>query len=324
MRHLLLLLAAFPALAAIEGTVVNKTTGKPQPGVQVTLTKLTDKGMQPAASGTTGAGGRFKLEADAASAHLVQARYQNVSYSAQIQPNQAQIEIAVYDALPRVSAAEVTQHMILVETDGEELVVNETVIYSNDSQTTWYDPKGTARFYIPAAAGENRMARAIAPGGLPVDRPLTPAGERQVFAVDFPVKPGETRFDLSYKLPASAGGTLGGRVLHEGAPARLVTPQGIQVEGKGLEPAGTEPSTGASIFTIKERAYSIKVSGTGQLRRMEATERSEEDGPRIQVMQPPGYARSWKLFLALALISLALAFAAHSMRGMTQGGASRR
>jgi len=316
--------AALPSLAAIEGVVVNKTTGKPQPGVQVTLTKLTDKGMQPAAGGATDAQGRFRIEADAASAHLIQARYQNVSYSSQIQPNQPQVEIAVYDALPRVSAAEITQHMILVETDGQELVVNETVIYSNDSQTTWYDPKGTARFYIPPAAGDNRMARAIAPGGVPVDRPLNPAGGRQVFAIDFPVKPGETRFDLSYKLAAAAGGTLGGRVLHDGPPARLVVPQGIQVEGQGLEPSGTEPSTGASIFTIKDRDYSIKVSGTGQLRRMEATERSEEDGPRIQVMQPPGYARSWKLFLALALVSLALAFAAHFMRGAAPGGAARR
>lgn len=324
MRPLFLLLVSLPALAAIEGTVVNKTTGKPQPGVQVTLTRLTDKGMQPAASGSTDAQGRFRLDANAASAHLIQARYQNVSYSAQLQPNQPRIEIAVYDALPKVSAAEVTQHMILVETDGQELVVNETLIYNNDSQTTWYAPKGTARFYIPAAAGENRMARAIAPGGLPVDRPLLATGERQVFTIDFPVKPGETRFDLSYKLPASAGATLGGRVLHEGTPARLVVPQGIQVEGQGLEPAGNEPSTGAAIFTIKDRNYSIKVSGAGQLKRMEATERSEEDGPRIQVMQPPGYERSWKFFLALAILSLALAFAAHYSRGAGQEGSARR
>jgi 5-hydroxyisourate hydrolase-like protein (transthyretin family) len=326
-KTLLLLIAALPAMAAIEGTVVNKTTGKPQPGVQVTLTQLTDKGMQPAASGVSDAQGRFKIEANAASAHLIQARYQNVSYSSQLQPNQPQVEIAVYDAVPKVSAAEVTQHMILLETDGQELVVNETVIYSNDSQTTWYDPKGTARFYIPSAAGENRMARAIAPGGLPVDRPLLPAGERQVFAIDFPVKPGETRFDLSYKLSAQAAGTLGGRVMHDG-PARLVVPQGIKVEGAGLEPAGAEPSTGAAIYTLKDRNYSVKVSGTGQLRRAEPTQPSEEDGPRIQIMQPPGYQRSWKLFLGLALAALMLAFAAHYLRGHAAasgaGGGARR
>lgn len=324
MRFLMLLLVSLPAVAAIEGSVVNKTTGKPQPGVEVSLTKLTDKGMQSAASGSTNAQGRFRLDGDAASAHLIQARYQNVSYSAQLQPNQSQVEIAVYDALPAVSAAEVTQHMILVETDGQDLVVNETILYQNDSQTTWYTPKGTARFYIPAAAGENRMARAIAPGGLPVDRPLLATAERRVYAIDFPVKPGETRFDLSYKLSAAAGATLGGRILHDGGPVRLVAPQGIQVEGKGLEPAGREPSTGASIFTIKDHDYSIKLSGTGQLKRPEATERSEEDGPSIQVMQPPGYARAWKIFLALTLVSLALAFAAHYFRGAGQEGPARR
>ena len=96
------------------------------------------------------------------------------------------------------------------------------------------------------------------------------------------------------------------------------------LEGQGLEPSGTEPTTGASIYTIKERDYSIKVSGSGQLRRISAAERSEEDGPRIQVMQPPGYARTWKAFLALAVLSLALAFAAHYLRGAPQGGAARR
>ena len=152
MKTAVLFLCALPLLAAIEGTVINKTTGQPQAGVKVSLTKLGQGGMQAAGSTTSGANGAFKLHPAAAPAHLLQALWQDVTYNIQLQPGAATtgIKVEVYDALAKVSAVDATQHMILVETDGKEVVVNETVIFQNDSQTTWYDPKtGSLRFTVP-------------------------------------------------------------------------------------------------------------------------------------------------------------------------------
>jgi hypothetical protein len=279
--------------------------------------------MQQAGSTVSGPDGRFKLDSDAASAHLIQAVWQGVTYNTQLPPQTptSGIEIAVFDALTTLSAVDFTQHMILVETDGKEFVVQETIIVSNDSQTTWNDPKsGTIRFTVPAAAGKAIMARVIAPGGMPVEREPKPAGPGQ-YMLDFPVKPGETRFDISYKFPVTGDAELAGKILHAPGPVRLVVPKGMTATGDGLAPLGNEPRSQAAIFDIKGNSYKVKFNGTGTLAASQPAAggggeapaegaASEEDGARIQQIQPPGYDRAWKYALGLMLGILILSFAA--------------
>jgi hypothetical protein len=321
MRLAIAFLALTPLFAGVDGAVINKTTGKPQPGVKVSMTKLGQGGMQAAGSAISGPDGKFRLDSDAASAHLIQAIWQGVTYNVQLPPQTptSGIEIAIFDALPVLSAVDFTQHMILVETDGKELVVNETVIVSNDSQTTWNDPKsGTLRFTVPAAAGKAIMARVIAPGGMPVEREPKPAGPG-AYMVDFPVKPGETRFDISYKIPVTGDAELAGKILHTPGPVRLVVPKGITAEGEGLTPLGNEPRSQAAIFDIKGLSYKVKFTGAGTLNAGQQAAggeapaegaAEEETGASIQQIQPPGYDRAWKYALGLTLGILILSFAA--------------
>lgn len=328
MKTLLLLLAALPMLAAIDGTVVNKTTGQPQPGVIVTLTKLGANGMEPAGSTKSGADGKFSIEAPAGSVHLLQATYEGVAYNLQLQPGSPTtgLQVLVYDSLSKLSAVDMTQHMILVESDGKDLVVNESVIYQNDSQTTWYDPRaGTLHFTAPPEAGSDVKARVIAPGGMPVERNPKSMGKGE-FAIDFPVKPGETRFDMSYKVPIKEPMVLKGRILHDPGPVRLIVPQGITVEGDNLASLGAEPRTGAAIYDIKGDEYAVKISGTGTLRSSQADSQqpaaatddsqpaASEDGPTIQQILPPGYEREYKWALGLILAILALSFVAQYIK----------
>jgi 5-hydroxyisourate hydrolase-like protein (transthyretin family) len=325
MRALLAaILACVPAMGAIQGTVINKTTGKPQPGVTVVLTSLGAAGMQVAGKTVSGADGKFKIEGDASSAHLVQASWQGVNYNQTIQPGAANFEIAVYDALPKVSAAEVAQHMILLETDGKELIVNESVVFQNDSQTTWYDPKnGTLRVYVPPAAGDEVRARVLSPGGMPVERQPKRAAEKGVWYLDTAVKPGETRFDISYKMPATDPVTYSGRILHDPSSVRLVIPQGISLQGDGVAQMGTEPTTQATVWSVKDAAFKVTLTGTGALREAPASQQdSGGDGPGIQTIQPPGYERNWKIILALTLAILALGFVAQYLKG--GAGSSRK
>lgn len=320
MKTALLLLCALPLLAAIEGTVTNKTTGKPQAGVKITLTKLGQGGMQAGGSTSSAADGSFKLDSGAGSAHLLQALWQGVAYNVQLQPGAPTnaVKIDVFDALAKVSAVDATQHMILIETDGKEVVVNETVIFQNDSQTTWYDPQsGSLHFTAPPEAGKDVKARAIAPGGMPVEREPKQL-QKGVFAVDFPVKPGETRFDLSYKMPATETTSLTGRILHSPGPVRFVVPKGVTLEGANLTAIGNEPKSGAAIFDLKGDSYTVKISGSGSLRATESaapeTTEREEDGPRIQQILPPGYERQYKWALGLILAILALSFYAQYIK----------
>ncbi|MBA3973161.1 MAG: hypothetical protein C0504_02960 [Candidatus Solibacter sp.] len=320
---ILTIIASCSLHAAVTGVVVNKTTGKPQSGVTVTMTKFGAGGMEPAGSVKTDAAGGFKFDSDAGSAHLLQAEYQGVRYSAPMnQAAGAPLEIAVFDSAASVAGATAGQHMIMIESNGEELVVNETVVINNPSRTTWNNPKsGTVKVFVPPAAGENIMARVVAPGSMPVDRQPVKTSAANVWTVDYPVKPGETRFDFSYKLPASAAGVLETRLLNQGATPKLVLPRGIQAAGEGIVSLGTEPSTQASIFDITAKAVKLTISGSGALSVIQS---EEEAGPKIKQINPPGYDRNKWWALSLTLAFLTLGFIAHYMKGTAAAGVNRK
>lgn len=334
---ILLACAVMPLMGAVEGVVVNKSTGKPQPGVAVTMTTMGAEGMKPAGSAVSGPDGKFKIDAPAAQMHLLQAQYQGVTYSVQAPAGAgaAQLTVEVFDAKPAVAAMDYEQHMILLETDGQQLVVNETIIVNNDSQNTWYDSKaGTVRFTAPAAlkGGEDLKARVLAPNSVPVERQPKSAG-KGLWTMDVPVKPGQTRFDISYRLPATAPVTYEGKILHEPGPVRLVVPAGITVKGDGLNVLGTEPQTKAQVFGVKEASFRVTLEGTGSLREAAASGAGggqaegggqEDSGPRITQIDPPGYARQWKLVSGLVAAALILGFWSMYLRGANASAGGRR
>jgi hypothetical protein len=314
----LFLTAALPALA-VDGTVINKTTGKPAAGVTVRLTALGQEGMKPIGRTETGPDGSFRFDNAGEGMFLVQANWQGVQYSQNLPPNapHSGVEMVVYDVRPKLDAARVAQHIVFLESDGQQLVESEMIIYQNTSQLTWYNPKvGTARFFLPAGVEPNQVkARVTAPGGLPLERELTPSGAKGVYSIDYPVKPGESRFEITYVAPQPA--EFAGRILDTGAPVRLVLPAGMEATGEAIQPLGKEPQTGFLIYDIKQASFQVAVTGSGRLRAAEAQsqEQAEDDGPTIETILPPGYERDLYKVLALCLAILALGFVAMYLKG---------
>ena len=127
-------MTACTALAAVDGTVTNQTTGKPQAGATVTLIKL-GGGMETVASAKSDAGGKFSIaqELQPGTPYLVQTLYEGVTYNKAIPPGSpaAGLNVDVFDASPKKGDAKVAQHMILLEPSGTDLAVNESVVYTN-------------------------------------------------------------------------------------------------------------------------------------------------------------------------------------------------
>jgi hypothetical protein len=236
--------------------------------VTITLTTMGASGMAAAGSAISGPDGRFTLSvAGGAQAHILQAQFQGVTYNVQAPPR-GEVTIEVFEARPKVSAMDFEQHMVLLETNGEELVVNETVVINNDSQITWFDARnGTLRFATPpeVKGGDDLKVRVLAQNSVPVERRPRQTG-KGVWVMDVPVKPGQTRFDISYRLPVTPPVRFSGRILHEPGPVRLVIPQGITASGGALKPLGAEPQTRAQIFDVQGPAYEVMLEGTGSLR----------------------------------------------------------
>src|SRR4051812_28365556 len=80
------LLASTAAVAAVDGTVVNQTTGKPQPGATVTLYKLGQAGMESVESVKSDAQGRFSINQDPKGPHLIQTAFDGVTYNHMLPP----------------------------------------------------------------------------------------------------------------------------------------------------------------------------------------------------------------------------------------------
>jgi hypothetical protein len=140
------------------------------------------------------------------------------------------------------------------------------------------------------------------PGGVPLQRAAEKAGQPGVFKVSYPVKPGETRFDVTYTLPWAEPLTFQGRSLMGAEAVRLIVPPGVSLSGAGVEPLGQEPTTQASIYQTKAATFKVDISGTGTLRAPESETGSE--GPGIQQILPRLYDRLWWIVgLSMAILA---------------------
>lgn len=307
LRTGVLLAVGLPLAAGVDGTVINRTTGKPQAGATVTIYKLGEAGMESVETVKSDAAGRYSLSyTPAGGPHLIQTAYDGVTYNKMLPPGAplTNVELEVFEAQAQPGAAAVSQHMILLEAADGKLLVSENIIYQNQGKVTYNDPDGgTLKFYVPEQVQGKVRVQATAPNGMPVERAAVPTKVPAVWTVDFPVKPGETRFQISYELPLPAPPVFKGKILHQGL-TRLVAPRGVTLKGAALEDLGREPQTQAAIYNVKAREFEVLIEGTGSLR---LPEPGEDEAPSIQQIKPRVYDRL-PVVLGLTAAILALGF----------------
>lgn len=312
MKSLLAVFLCALPLLAIDGVVTNGTTGKPQAGVTVTIIKI-GQGMETIGSVTTDAQGKFNFPQEVEGPRLLQAQYQGANYNRMLPPTMPgkDVQLEVFDSSKQPGDAKVANHMILLETDGKQTNVTETVFYNNTGKITFNDPAhGTAKIYLPPETNGEARVQVTAPNGMPIQRPAEKTSQPNVYSVNYPIKPGETRFDFNYTVP---GTHFASRVLHQEGALHLVAPKGVTVKGTDVVPAGTEPTTQAQIFNVKGLQYDLTLEGSGALRGASdaasgggaADDQQQQQGPPIQEVMPKVYDKLyWILGLALGILAL--------------------
>jgi hypothetical protein len=307
MKILFCLLAAGAWLfGSVDGTVTNATTGKSQPSVIVTLVQPGAQGMQTIGTVKSDAEGKFKIDKEfPPGPALLQAIYQGVLYTLVLPPGgpTSGVHVKIYDTTAKAGVAKVSQHMILIEPNANSLDISETFLIENESTTTFQDPaKGSVQFYLPEAANGKVSVTINSPGGMPIQRAAEKTKEANVYKVQYPVKPGESRFDVSYSLPPTD--TFASKILHGEGVTRLVTPSSVTLEG--VPSLGQEPQTKAHIYGAGGADYTVKITGTGSLRTADTAPADEDTGqPQIEEKAARVYSRMyWVLGLAFAILGL--------------------
>jgi len=150
---------------------------------------------------------------------------------------------------------------------------------------------------------------ATGPGGLPLGVPVDKTSTPDVYAVDFPVKPGETRVDLSYTVPYTEGAAYAGKIVTKDDNTYLIAPNGVTLQGENLNDLGQEPRTQAHIYGLTGSSYKVQLTGAVAAPPDQNADSPDSDsGPRIEQIMPRIYGQAW-LIVALALGALALGLA---------------
>lgn len=325
--------SAWPVSGAVSGTVRNGTTGAGAPGVTLTLSSFLG-GMTPVEETVTDSEGRFAFakELPAVSAGqpfagAIRAELDGIHYTEILRADGAldNVTIAVYSASAE-GIAPPANRVLILEPGSEEMVVRESFQFFNDSHppVTYSTEDGTLRFFLPDAAKGVVQVSGTGPAGMPLRSTALPAGEEDLYKVDFPLKPGESRIDLSYVVPYADGGQFTLRSTYPDVATRVAAPEGVEVAGEGVALFGREPSTNAAIYSVQASSAValLTVSGQGALRR----EAEPSPSSTEITIQPAPIARelAWIGGLTVLILGLGFVHLLTSRRATATGRPSRK
>lgn len=271
----LLLLGSLASAETITGTVTNKTTNKPAAGDDVVLIRLA-QGMQEAARTKSDSHGHFSLDVPDAGVHLVRVTHDKANYFRPAPPGTQSIDIDVFNAAAKVEGVTGEATVIRLQTDetGKSLKVVQNFFIKNDSappRTQFSDR--AFEFYLPPGAVVEGSA-ALGPGSMPVQSPPVPLGDSNHFAFIFPIRPGETRFQVTYHVPYTGSFQFDPKVSLPTDTVAIMMPKSMTFKASGA--VGYSPvteETTAQTYVARNAQPSeplgFTVSGSGQLPRDE-------------------------------------------------------
>ncbi|MCL6482252.1 MAG: hypothetical protein K6U02_11045, partial [Firmicutes bacterium] len=207
------------------------------------------------------------------------------------------------------NAFRVASRFLVFQPNGPTLLIGEEFLVENSTQPprTFYRPDGTFEFVLPPGA-ELSQVSAWGPAGMPVVQgTLEKGGGRH--AVVFPIRPGENGIRISYQLPYPDGQTtLRISSLYEASRVLLAAPNGIQLEGTGLQPAGNEQ--GYNLYAREGLArgttFEIRLQGTATLPAAGAEAASAQAGPTptgmVTRLPPRLDSLKWTLIVGFAAL----------------------
>ena len=259
------ILAAAAHAGTLSGTVINRTTGKATPNIDLTILSPT-QGMRELGSSKSDAQGRFTIGNDAIGTApvLVRATYHDVSYNTFAPPGRPEVEVEIYELSKDIKTVSIANHIIIFQPGNDKLIGAEEYVVRNASQPpqAYFRSEGNFEFVIPEKAMLQQVSTVNATG-MSVQQASIDKGKGHI-AIAYPFRPGDTSIRLSYEMPYSASATsLKLSAVYPGVNTLVVVPPGVTVTGDGLTAAGQEQ--GMFLFAHEPLAakasFNVKLSG---------------------------------------------------------------
>jgi cbb3-type cytochrome oxidase subunit 3 len=200
--------AAAYAADTVSGKVLNQTTQRPAAGDDVVLLRM-GEGMQEEARVRTDAQGAFSMNlAHPGAQYVLRVLHQGVNYDHTL-TGASTVRLEVFDVAPAIKGLKGALGIAQIESDGTTLKVTEMYSIANVSTppVTQTSPHNF-QISLPAEAMLDSFTAKRAQGVWVNLAPVPVLGKQGIFAVDFPLRPGDTLFKFSYHLPGSGATTL--------------------------------------------------------------------------------------------------------------------
>ena len=85
---------------------------------------------------------------------------------------------------------------------------------------------------------------------MPIGAPVAKTAKPDVFMIDYPVKPGDTRIDLTYQVPYTEGAAYDGKITTKDDNTYLIVPNGVTLVGESLERSRAGAQDAGASFRI--------------------------------------------------------------------------
>lgn len=291
---LMLPLAAYAT--TVTGTVMNKTTGRPDTSDSVVLLSLS-QGMQPVATVKPNTKGHFSIKVPDKNMHLLRVVHQQASYYEPVPPGTTHVNVTVYDVAAKVPGVKTEADVLRMQTNSQGLNVIENYFVKNDSSPakTQYSSEAYPIYLPPNAQIEG--AQAEGPQGMPVTVSPVPLAGKGHYAFSFPLRPGETRFGISYVIPYKGSMTFHPKVPLSTGSFAVMLPNSMTFhapDSSGFEPLH-DSKLKAQTFVARNntpgKELTFTVSGSGSMPRelqAQTASQSQSDAGASQNDRPGG------------------------------------
>jgi Carboxypeptidase regulatory-like domain len=255
------------AQGTVTGTVTDGTTGKPAANAEVILIAPM-QGMQEIAKTKTDASGKYSLQVPDATPHLVRVMFHDVPYNHMAPPGRNTADMTVYESAKKVDGIGVSVETAYQSDSGKLQAVQFYSVRNASKPPRTQAGEQTFVITLPEGA-EIDAARVQAPGGQPIEQSPTKVGTKGDYAFSYPVRPGETVFQVGYHLPYSGELAVTPKLSYPILQWALVMPNGMNVETKTASAWESPQHQGGITLKIAanpgNKDLSYRISGTGTL-----------------------------------------------------------
>lgn len=253
----------------LTGIATNGTTNKPAAGDDVVLLKP-GQSMEEVGRAKVDSKGQFTLTIpeDGMPIHAIRINHQKADFVRPVRAGETNVTITVYDTAPAVEGVRVTDQSEVFQSEGTTLMGVELFTIENNSTPPKAQP--TFQFYLPDGA-VLKDGQAFSNDLMPVKRTPIPLDEKNKYEIRYPLRPGMTRFEVTYTIPYTGSIKLNSKIATSAEKFYVVVPKSMTFNGSGSgfhpEDWPIEPGLPLDTNAIekpeagKQLAYEISGSG---------------------------------------------------------------